>query len=130
MTPLPADECLVSMIDVLNSVSLLAADAPAPAAETFPMGMMIPIVAMIAFYYLIILRPESSNRKLRKEMLANLKKNDPVVTVHGIYGSIANISADSDEVTLKIDDNTRMRVRKSTIEGLVPNKDTSPAKTT
>ncbi|WP_459557196.1 preprotein translocase subunit YajC [Lacunimicrobium album] len=118
------------MIDVLNSVSLLAADAPAPAAETFPMGMMIPIVAMIAFYYLIILRPESSNRKLRKEMLANLKKNDPVVTVHGIYGSIANISADSDEVTLKIDDNTRMRVRKSTIEGLVPNKDTSPAKTT
>jgi len=94
------------------------------------MGMMIPIVAMIAFYYLIILRPESSNRKLRKEMLANLKKNDPVVTVHGIYGSIANISADSDEVTLKIDDNTRMRVRKSTIEALVPNKDTSPAKTT
>ncbi len=92
------------------------------------MMLVVPIVAMLAFYYFIIIRPESGMRKKRAELLGGLKKNDPVVTIHGIYGSIANISPDSDEVTLKVDDNTRIRMRKSAIEGLVVSKDASASK--
>ena len=39
------------------------------------------------------------------------KKNDAVVTAGGILGTVANIAMDKNEVTIKVDDNTRIRVQ-------------------
>ncbi|MCK4852438.1 MAG: preprotein translocase subunit YajC, partial [Candidatus Omnitrophica bacterium] len=48
-----------------------------------------------------------------KKMLEGLKKNDDIVTSGGIYGTIVNIQ--NDVVTLRVDDNTRIKVQKSSI---------------
>ena len=54
-------------------------------------------------------------------MLASLKKNDDVVTSGGIYGTVANVQ--NDIVTLRIDDNTKIKVQKSAISKLKAKKE-------
>jgi preprotein translocase subunit YajC len=78
--------------------------------------ILIPV--LFALFYFVVLRPQQ--RRMRQEqdsMMANLKKNDEVVTSAGIFGTVANIK--DEEVTLKIDDNARIRVLKSTIARVI-----------
>jgi preprotein translocase subunit YajC len=92
--------------------------------------ILIPV--LFALFYFVVLRPQQ--RRMRQEqdsMMANLKKNDEVVTSAGIFGTVANIK--DEEVTLKIDDNARIRVLKSTIARVInktePPKDGAPGAT-
>lgn len=82
------------------------------------LGMMLPLIAMIiALYYFVVIRGNKRDRETRESILSSLKKNDRVLTIGGIIGTVASTSADGKEVTLKIDDNTRMKVLRSAIQG-------------
>ncbi len=78
-----------------------------------------PLVMMIMLYVMFVIMPQSRERRNRAEFVNNLKKNDNVVTYGGIFGTVTGFSADGDQVTLRVDDNTRIRVRKSSIEAIV-----------
>ncbi|MFN8709649.1 MAG: preprotein translocase subunit YajC, partial [Planctomyces sp.] len=58
----------------------------------------------------------------RQETLARLKKNDKVVTTGGMIGTIVDFSGDGTRVTLKVDDSTRIRFLRSSIQGLLDDK--------
>lgn len=75
-----------------------------------------PFILIAVVFYMIVLRPQRSEQRNRDEMLKNLKKNDRVLTIGGIIGTVANITPDGKEVTLKIDDNARMHVVRSAIQ--------------
>ncbi len=66
-----------------------------------------PFVLIFLVFYFLILRPQSSERRRLNDMLGNLKKNDKVATVGGIVGIV--MIADGKEITLKVDDNTRIK---------------------
>jgi preprotein translocase subunit YajC len=76
----------------------------------------LPFVAIAIIFYFLLLRPQRREQAAREAMLSALKKNDKVVTVGGMIGSVANISPDGQEVTLKVDDNTRIRMVRSSIQ--------------
>ncbi len=82
-------------------------------------SFLLPLIAIMFLWYFIILRPQRREQVKREEMLKSLKKNDRVVTIGGIIGTIANISPDGKEVTLKVDDNTRIRFLRSSIQGVL-----------
>ena len=48
-------------------------------------------------------------------MVSSLEKGDKVLTAAGIYGTVITVSETEDEVTLKVDDNTRLRMIKGSI---------------
>jgi len=103
-----------------------AAKAPAGGAgssglQQFLASPALPFLAIGVLAYFLFIRPESRRRAEFQRLLGNLKKNDLVVTAGGIYGTIVNISKDSDDVTLKIDDgnNVRIRVLRSAISRVV-----------
>ena len=54
-------------------------------------------------------------------MRSNLKKNDRIVTIGGIYGTVVNINSDIDEVTIRVDEgtNTKIRMMRSAISRVV-----------
>lgn len=86
--------------------------APANANEPAPlMQLLVPVVAAIALYYFMILRPERRKQASQRSKLDLLKKNDRVVTIGGIYGVIMNVNREADEVTLKIDETTNTKLR-------------------
>jgi preprotein translocase subunit YajC len=67
------------------------------------------------FVFIVLLPQQRRERKQREALLTNLKKNDEVITTAGIIGVVTHIKETGDEVTLKIDDNAKIRVLKSTI---------------
>lgn len=78
-------------------------------------GMLLPLVATMALMYFLLMRPEQKKRKEMQELLSNLKKNDKVVTIGGICGTVVSISPDSKTVTIRVDEGTRIKVLRSAI---------------
>ena len=79
-----------------------------------------PLIAIAVIFYFLILRPQRREQATRESMLSTLKKNDKVVTIGGIIGSVANnVSQDDKEVTLKVDDNTRIKFLRSSIQRVI-----------
>lgn len=72
---------------------------------------------LMLLLYVVVLSPERRKQSEIAKKRAALKKNDRVVTTGGIFGTVVAVSADSNEVTLRIDEstNTRIRVLKSAI---------------
>lgn len=104
----------------LNEVLLLAGEQPQGAADPgFPWQLMLPFAVIFLMYQLLIARPQRKEQRKREDMLKQIKKNDPVVTIGGILGTVANLSDDGTEVTLKVDDNTRLRFRRDAIREVV-----------
>lgn len=74
------------------------------------------VVVGLMFYFIMI-RPERRKRSQTAQMLDNLKKNDRVVTIGGIYGVVVNVQKETAEVTIRVDEgtNSKLRVRRSAI---------------
>ena len=81
-----------------------------------PLSMLIPMVAIFFVLYLVVLRPmKRQEAERQKQLLTNLKKNDKILTIGGIYGSVVSVAEKDDEVVVKVDDNTRLRMTKRSI---------------
>ena len=107
-------------MNILLTTLLIFADE-APVAEgpaPSPLFQFLPLIAIVIFFYFIMFRPQQKERARREKALGELKKNDRVVSIGGIIGTIASISEKEQEVTLKIDENTRIKFRRSAIQGL------------
>ena len=55
-----------------------------------------------------------------EEMLNSLRKGDKVCTVGGMFGTIAELR--EDEVTIKVDENTRIKFTRAAIQRVVEQK--------
>lgn len=96
-----------------------AGDAPRGPGDA---GMMFVLMACTAvLFYFMLLRPERKRRADMAAMLEKLKKNDRIVTIGGIYGTIVNVAAGGKDVVVKIDEssNTRIRLQRSAISRVV-----------
>jgi len=52
------------------------------------------LAMFFALIYFMMIRPQQKQQKKRKEMLANLRKGDKIVTIGGIEGVIKTIKED------------------------------------
>src|SRR5262245_54695436 len=75
---------------------------------------LVPILLMFVIFYLLLLRPQQQRAKAHKEMVANLRRGDWVVTSGGIVGKVTKVRDDS-EIEVEIAENTRVRVIRSTV---------------
>jgi preprotein translocase subunit YajC len=102
---------------------LLLADTPAPApaggeqnSMTGLLGMGFPLVMIVVFGYFLLFLPQKRERQKQDQFHKNLKKNDRVVTIGGVVGTIVNIEPEGKLITLKVDDNTRMTFVREAIQ--------------
>ena len=72
---------------------------------------------MFVVFYFLLIRPQQQKAKEHRKMLANLKKNDEVITSGGLYGRVMTLS--DDVVTLEIAPNVRVRVSRPQIASVV-----------
>jgi preprotein translocase subunit YajC len=78
---------------------------------------MLPIVAMIAILWFLLIRPQQKEQQKHREMVKNLKKGDEVVTMGGLYGRI--MSLDAEKVSLRVADNVKIDVERSKVVRVV-----------
>ena len=77
----------------------------------------LPLVAIIAIFYFLILRPQNRKQKETQKMLSAIKKGDRVVTIGGIHGVIQNVREST--VIIKVDENTKLEFNRGAISGVV-----------
>ena len=70
--------------------------------------MIIMIVAMIAIFYLFMIRPESKKKKKLAEMRSSLTVGDTITTIGGILGKVVHI--DDEKITFETSED-RVRVQ-------------------
>ncbi|MEY9091531.1 preprotein translocase subunit YajC [Paenibacillus sp. RC84] len=92
----------------------------AAAANASPYGSLvtyIPLILMFLVLYFLLIRPQQKRTKTRNMMLANLKKNDKIVTIGGLHGTILEIT--DDIVVLRVNDASKMTFDRSAINTVV-----------
>lgn len=80
---------------------------------------MFILMGGLAFLYFFMTRASQKKEKARKEMLKEVKKNDRVRTIGGIFGTVVEVR--EKEVVVKIDEsnNTRIRIVREAISEIV-----------
>lgn len=69
--------------------------APAPTGGLGAGGFLFQIVAIIAIFYFVLIRPQQKERKKLEAALLALKKGDEVVTSGGIIGEVVHVQVQS-----------------------------------
>lgn len=81
---------------------------------------ILPIAAMIAILWFLLIRPQRREQQNHLEMVKNLKKGDEVVTAGGIYGRI--MALDAEKLSLKVSDNVKIDVERAKVVRVVTPK--------
>ena len=92
------------------------------------LGFFLPaMLGVMVLYMLMSAKPQDGGKgsASKSELLANLKKNDQVLTAGGILGTVVNHRSDAEYVTLRVDDSSgaRMQSLASSIVRVVTDKD-------
>ncbi|MBU1052374.1 MAG: preprotein translocase subunit YajC [Proteobacteria bacterium] len=92
----------------------------------------IPLILMFAIFYFLLIRPQQKKAKEHREMIANVKKGDKIITSGGIHGTITGM--DDNTITVEIADKVRIKLNRANISGLAgsqsgKNTDTGKDKT-
>ena len=89
--------------------------------------VMLPLLLIII--WLFIMGPQRRQEDRLRKMLNSLEKNDRVMTVGGLIGTIHIIDRDQNEVVLKVDEsnNTKIRFHLTAVSTVFPkeNKENS-----
>ncbi len=83
------------------------------------------IVGLFAILYFLMIRPQQQRQKKHQEMVRNIKPDERVVTIGGIYGTIVKIKENS--VIIKVADNVRIELLKTAISQVI-SKEEEPEK--
>jgi preprotein translocase subunit YajC len=98
--------------------------ATPPGGEAGPQGAaglfssFLPLIIIFAIFYFLLIRPQSKKAKDHKEVLANLKRGDKVITTGGIHGLIEDIDGNTVSLKIGIKDDVRIKVDRNFIAGL------------
>ncbi len=94
-------------------ISPAFAQVPGGGGSDF-MLQLVPILLMFVIFYFLLFRPQQQRAKQHREMVANIRRGDTVVTAGGIIGKVTKVK-DDNEIEVEIADQTRIRVIKATV---------------
>ena len=92
---------------------LLAMAAPQQGAN--PLISFLPLIAMLAIFYFILVLPMKKKQQKVQAFLQALKEGDQVVTSGGIIGTITKLEEDA--IQLQIAQNVKVDVSRAAIVG-------------
>jgi preprotein translocase subunit YajC len=76
----------------------------------------LPLIAIFAIFYFLIIRPQGRKQKETQRMLSALKKGDRIVTIGGIHGVIQSVKESS--VIVRVDENTKLEFSRSAVSSV------------
>ena len=98
-------------------ISNAYAEAAAPAQGGGIMEFL-PLVALVAVFYFLVLRPQSKRAKEQKAMVEALQRGDEVITSGGVVGRISKVY--EQYVGVELAENNEVTVQKTAIQSVLP----------
>ena len=94
---------------MLATLGMIALATLSQSPQQPTLSTYLPMFAVMGLiFYFLLIRPQSKEKKKRAQMLSQIKKNDRVVTIGGIVGTVATVK--EDEVTLKVDESNNTKI--------------------
>lgn len=87
------------------------------------MIFMMQMVAIFAIFYFLLIRPQRKEQQRHRDLIAELKKGDEVVTSGGIIGTVIHVQ--DDRLTIKSGENTRLVVERARIARVISGQDSA-----
>ena len=84
-------------------------------------GILFIIIIAFLLLYLLFVRPQKRRQNEQQQMISELRVGDEVLTVGGIYGTIAEL--DDDRVTVEIAPQLEVQVSRRAIAGVTREPD-------
>ena len=105
-----------------------AAADPAAAQQAPGWASFVPLVAIFAAFYFLLIRPQMKARKEQDKLVNALKSGDDIVTTSGIFGTVTNVKDKT--VIVRIAEGVKIEILKSAVTSVVkPTVESAPAKT-
>ena len=86
-------------------------------SSTDLISSLLPLVALFAIFYFLIIRPQQKQAKAHKEMIINLKKGDKIVTNGGLMVEVVKV--EDAFFVVKNSDNSEMKLAKEFVTRLI-----------
>lgn len=80
---------------------------------------LLPMVLIFAVFYFLLIRPQQKQQKQHRQMVADAKRGDQVVTSSGLYGKIAAIDDTNNIVMLEVSDKLQLKMDKNFIQTII-----------
>ncbi|MFA7236409.1 MAG: preprotein translocase subunit YajC [Phycisphaeraceae bacterium] len=121
-TPTPTPGIPVPGTPVTDGTTTAPGGKPAegPPKQAPGFDFMLPMLLLfLALMFGMTMFGQRKEKKKRAALLATMKKNDRVVTIGGVIGTVVEVK--DNEVIVKVDEsnNTRMRFSRSAIQGII-----------
>ena len=117
---------------LLIAISKLSLLAQEDAAQGEPPSLIVSLfnnpllffAGLFFLFYFIVILPERRKKAEEAKMKSALKKNDRIVTIGGIHGTIVSAPQEGSVVTVRIDEqsNTRIKVNRSAVLSVISDK--------
>jgi preprotein translocase subunit YajC len=83
-----------------------------------------PILMVLPIWYFFVIRPQQQRADTHKQLIANVRRGDTVVTSGGIIGKVIRV-VDDNEVQVEIADGVRVRLLRQMITDVRSKGDTA-----
>jgi preprotein translocase subunit YajC len=77
-------------------------------AQSSSLLSFLPLVALFAIFYFLIIRPQQAQQKKHKEMLETLSKGDIIITNGGLIAEV--VKTEVDFIKIKLNDDTIVKL--------------------
>jgi preprotein translocase subunit YajC len=96
-----------------------AQEAAAAAPQSFSFVSFVPLIAIFAIFYFLIIRPQSKKMKDHQELVNNLKTGNKIVTNGGIIGVVKEVLVKENQVEIEIAEGVRVKIMKNYVSDFV-----------
>ena len=109
----------------MNSSIILCDAAPAAPQQNAPanggMGMLVPMLLILAIFYFMMIRPQQRKEKERRKMIEELRAGAKIIFAGGLMGTIQEAS----EKTFKVEiaPGTVIEIARSCVSGVIPTEE-------
>ncbi len=104
--------------------------AAAPSTTSAILNQLLLFVPLIAIFYFLLIRPQQQRAKQHREMVANIRRGDTIVTTGGLIAKVTKVS--DTELAVELSDGVRARLVRNMVADVrgkgnpVPANDAKP----
>ncbi len=101
----------MNLITFLLQAEGAAAASAQPGNSSWSMWVMLVLIFVVMWFFMI--RPQRKQQKELQKFREGLKKGDKIVTIGGIYGTVAEVKEKT--LLIEVDGNVKLRVDKNSV---------------
>ena len=112
MNPLDLSSSGAAVVE--STAGTLVAHQAAAASQPGLLSSLPMMLAILAIFYFLMIRPQQQEAKRQAELIGKLQKGDMVLTAFGLHGKVAEVRDTT--ILLEVADKVRIVIEKSAVK--------------